>query len=147
MSRFSTLSVFPDLNVWVALSYSRHAHHLHAVEWLRGAGEIRLFFCRFTQLGYLRLLTTEAVMGKDTLTQVQAWREYDAWLESNIAALITEPVQLEENFRSFTRRPRSSPKEWADTYLAAFAMAAGLRLVTFDQALSSRAGDAILLRP
>jgi toxin-antitoxin system PIN domain toxin len=146
MTASSTLSVFPDVNVWIALSSTRHAHHMRAVEWLRAAGEARLFFCRFTQLSFLRLLTTEAVMGRDTLTQIQAWSEYDAWLKSDIAALIDEPAQIEPAFRSLTQKPRSSAKEWADPYLAAFSMAAGLRLVTFDQALSSRLRDAILLR-
>jgi len=147
MSAYSTSSVFPDLNVWIALSSPRHAHHIKAVEWLRSLDDIRLAFCRYTQLGFLRLLTTEAVMGNDTLTQMEAWDEYDQWLESGLAVLLVEPVQLEKTFRSFARQSRSSPKEWADSYLAAFSGASGIRLVTFDRGLKSRLKDAILLRP
>jgi uncharacterized protein len=147
MSAYSTSSVFPDLNVWIALSSTRHAHHRKAVEWLRGQEDVRLIFCRYTQLGFLRLLTTEAVMGGDTLTQVQAWNEYDEWLKSGLAVLLEEPVQLEEIFRSFTRQVQSSPKEWADSYFAAFSVASGMRVVTFDRGLKSRLRDAILLRP
>ncbi|HUY81414.1 MAG TPA: TA system VapC family ribonuclease toxin [Acidobacteriaceae bacterium] len=147
MTAYSTSSVFPDLNVWIALSSTRHSHHMQAVQWLRSVEDTRLIFCRYTQLGFLRLLTTEAVMGNEVLTQVEAWKEYDAWLATGIAALHDEPDRLEEVFRSISRQPRSSPKEWADSYLAAFSAAAGVRLVTFDRALKSRAKDAILLRP
>lgn len=80
MSAYSTSLVFPDLNVWIALTSARHAHHPKTVEWFRGLESVRLAFCRFSQLGFLRLLTTEAVMGPDTLTQIQAWKAYDEWL-------------------------------------------------------------------
>ena len=86
-------------------------------------------------------------MGIDKLNQFEAWEEYDAWLKSDTAVFIDEPSHLEPVFRSLTRNPRSSPKEWSDCYLAAFAVAAGLRLVTFDQALASRVSDAIRLTP
>jgi uncharacterized protein len=147
MSAYSISSVFPDLNVWIALSSPRHAHHVKAVEWLRSLSDIRLAFCRYTQLGFLRLLTTEAVMGSDTLTQVEAWDEYDQWLKTGLAIMLEEPLQLEEIFRSFARPSWSSPKEWADSYLAAFSVASGIRLVTFDRGLKSRLKDAVLLRP
>jgi len=147
MSEYLTSSVFPDINVWIALSSSRHTHHRKAVEWLRGQDDIGFAFCRYTQLGFLRLLTTEAVMGKDTLTQAQAWDEYDQWLKTGLAILIEEPIGLEDTLRSFARQSRSSPKEWADSYLAAFSVASGIRLLTFDQGLKLRLKDAILLRP
>jgi hypothetical protein len=146
MTAYSTSSVFPDLNVWIALSSTRHSHHTPAVQWLRSLDDVRFAFCRYTQLGFLRLLTTEAVMGSEALTQVEAWKEYDAWLATGIVLYHDEPAPLEEVFRSFTRQPRSSPKEWADSYLAAFAQAAGMTLVTFDRALKARVKDAILLR-
>ena len=147
MSASSTLSVFPDINVWIALSATRHSHHKQALQWLRSLDDVRLIFCRFTQLGFLRLLTTEAVMGKETLTQAEAWEEYDQWLKTGFAIMLEEPLELEETFRAFTRQTRSSPKEWADSYLAAFSIASGIRLVTFDRALKIRFKDAILLRP
>jgi uncharacterized protein len=146
MSVSSTSSVFPDLNVWIALSSTRHAHHLKAADWLHSADEVRLAFCRYTQLGFLRLLTTQAVMGDDTLSQIEAWHEYDQWLKTGLVVVLEEPRLLEETFRSHTEGRRSSPKEWSDAYLAAFAIASGIRLVTFDRALKSRLKDAILLR-
>ena len=59
--------LFPDINVWVALTYEGHVHHLVAHDWLADAGDdVRLLFCRFTQLGLLRLLVTfdRAMRGK-----------------------------------------------------------------------------------
>ena len=38
-----------------------------------------------------------------------------------------------------------APKDWADSYLIAFAQSAGIRLVTLDKAIGHRASDTILL--
>lgn len=147
MSAYLISSVFPDVNVWIALSSTRHSHHKQALRWFQSLEDVQLVFCRFTQLGFLRLLTTEAAMGVDMLTQAQAWREYDAWLQSGAAVLLEEPRQLEQVFRSLSAKTQSSPKEWADSYLAAFSITSGIRLVTFDRALKARTADALLLRP
>ena len=41
-------------------------HHRRAADWFAEPDDdSRLFFCRFTQLGVLRLLTSEAVMALD----------------------------------------------------------------------------------
>jgi NAD(P)-dependent dehydrogenase (short-subunit alcohol dehydrogenase family) len=102
-------------------------------------------FCCYTQMGFLRLLTTEAVMGVDVLTQVRAWLTYHEWLASGNATFLEEPPKLETIYRSFAKRSMSSPKEWADSYLAAFSKASEIHLVTFDHGLKSRMSDAILL--
>ncbi len=52
----------------MALSFQGHVHHNIAREWfelLDDRDDARLCFCRVTQLSFLRLITTEAVMGKD----------------------------------------------------------------------------------
>jgi toxin-antitoxin system PIN domain toxin len=138
--------LFPDLNVWIALTSRRHAHHSSAAGWFSGLEETKLTFCRYTQMGFLRLLTTEAVMGVDVLTQVRAWATYDEWLASDRAVFLEEPSRLEVIYRSLARRSMSSPKEWSDSYLAAFSKASDIPLITFDHGLKSRIGaDAILL--
>jgi len=104
-----------------------------------------LTFCRHTQLGFLRLLTTQSVMGRGTLTQVQAWEAYDRWIEDAGAEYAEEPAGLEAVFRSFSGSQQASPKEWADAYLASFAGAAELILVTFDRALAGKTKGAVLL--
>jgi len=63
---------FLDANVWLALLWSRHIHSERAKEWFDRSAEEQFFFCRFTQLTVLRLLTTESVMGKDVRNLAQA---------------------------------------------------------------------------
>lgn len=147
MPRSSSSFLFPDINVWLALSYQRHVHHSIAGLWFeRLDANVRLCFCRFTQLGLLRLLTTDAVMGDDkVLSQSEAWQVYERWLEDDRVLLLAEPAAIEESFRAFSQNKRSAPKDWADSYLAAFANVGGLRLVTFDQTLRSKSADILLL--
>ena len=63
---------FLDANVWLALLWSRHAHSETARRWFEEAEDQQFFFCRFTQLTVLRLLTTEKIMGPDTRTMSEA---------------------------------------------------------------------------
>jgi len=149
MPRFTTSFLFPDINVWVALTYEGHVHHAIARSWFASAGDsLRLFFCRFTQLGLLRLLTAVPVMGKDeVMTQAEAWGAYDRWLQDERVAFLDEPSGLETPFRAMTQASRSATKDWADSYLAAFALASQLTLVTFDRGFQNKAKQLILLRP
>ena len=136
---------FLDANVWLALLWSRHIHSERAREWFEEAGEEQFFFCRFTQLTILRLLTTESIMGKDTKTMSEAWRVWDrVWADTRIAFL-PEPEDMEKEFRSRSRLSSRSPKVWADAYLLAFASVAGLKLVTFDRALKAQGANLLVL--
>jgi len=149
MPKSSKSFLFPDVNVWVALSFEGHMHHESARRWFESLGGddgARLCFCRITQLSLLRLLTTEASMGEDALSQPEAWKVYDHWLEDSRVLLMEEPANLEKAFRSVSRLPRPAAKDWADSYLLAFAQEADLRLVTFDRALKERSSAAVLLR-
>ncbi|HEY1469200.1 MAG TPA: TA system VapC family ribonuclease toxin [Candidatus Acidoferrum sp.] len=147
MTKSTTSFLFPDLNVWLALSAQSHVHHGAATQWLEAlSGSQRLCFCRFTQLGLLRLLTTAQLMGADeVLSQMQAWNVYDEWLSDERAVYLDEPLELEKSFRALTQLRRAAPKDWADSYLIAFAQSAGIRLVTFDKAIGHRSSDTILL--
>jgi len=146
MSKSTISSVFPDVNVWLALTSPDHEHFQSAWDWYRALPESTvLFFCRLTQLGLLRLLTTRAAMGPGTLTQAEAWQAYDRWLESGGAEFVAEAANIEASFRSNTNSSQASPKEWADAYLGAFSFTIGSRLVTFDRALAGKAKGAVLL--
>lgn len=146
MPKYSRSFLFPDVNVWIALTSDRHFHHPVAVRWFQNLGEdARIAFCRITQLSFLRLLTTQAVMGSDVVTQSEAWHIYDQWIDDPRVVFLDEPVGLEQAFRSHSRRRIPAPKEWADAYLLAFAAVSGLRLVTFDQALRDKAKNLIIL--
>jgi hypothetical protein len=147
MTKSSRLFLFPDINVWVALSYDRHIHHPIARRWFEGERtSARFFFCRFTQLGLLRLLTSEAVMGADLMSQREAWKAYDRWLEDERVEILQEPDGIEPRFRTLSGSVHAVTKDWADSYLAAFALSAGLTIVTFDTALHRKSITATLLK-
>jgi predicted nucleic acid-binding protein len=84
-------------------------------------------------------------MGSDMMTQTEAWAVYDRFFEDGRIRFIEEPRQIERPFRRNTERQEASSKHWSDAYLAAFAEAVGLTLVTFDRALARRVRGSILL--
>lgn len=133
---------FPDLNVWLALSDGAHKHHGAARNWLaRLAGKDKLAFSRFTQIGLLRLLTNQAVMGDQIQTLQQAWRIYDRWLEDPRVEFCIEPRGVDSSFRKITRLFALHPasKTIGDCWLLAFAADIQATLITFDLALCSHA--------
>jgi len=135
------------VNVWFALAHEIHPHHKSAIAWERSLPEDAvLVFCRFTQLGLLRLLTNSAAMQSDVLTQAEAWKLFDKLLQLSTARMLDEPRGVEAIFRKRSDRAEVSTKQWADAYLAAFSESAGLTLATFDLALAGQVKGAILLR-
>jgi len=140
-----TSSIFPDLNVWLALNVEQHRDYEATLRWYESLNDAPLLFCRITQLGLLRLLTTPGVMGKEVLTNGEALRIYQAWILKGTAVLFPEPLTFDVEFAKFGNTPHSSPKLWADAYLSAFAVAGGLSLVTRDRALAARTPNSILL--
>jgi hypothetical protein len=143
-------SLFPDVNVWLALTHSRHVHHRSAAQWFDSVTDSVLFFCRFTQLGLLRLLTNAQVMGGDVMAQRSAWQAYRRWFEDSRIEFHREPesATFEESFEQLSIKPQPSPKLWSDAYLAAFARTAGLVVVTFDQTFPTVGSASVaVLRP
>lgn len=146
MPGFTTSFLFPDINVWVALTHGRHVHHPIASDWCASlAPDVRFCFCRFTQLGLLRLLTAEAVMGDEVMNQPEAWSVYDRWLEDDRVSFLEEPPGLERRFRARSRLRHAAPKTWADAYLAAFAETSQVTLVTLDRAFRGKVKPIVLL--
>lgn len=146
MPGFTTSFLFPDINVWVALTHGAHVHHVIARDWFDSLPySARFCFCRFTQLGLLRLLTAEAVMGVEVMNQSEAWAVYDSWHRDDRVRFLEEPPELERRFRARTRLKQAAPKAWADAYLAAFAEASQLTLVTFDRAFRGKVKPVALL--
>jgi uncharacterized protein len=136
---------FLDANVWLALLWGRHIHSERAREWLEKSSEEKFFFCRFTQLTVLRLLTSAAVMGSDVRKMSEAWPLWDKVCADDRVAYLSEPEAIEPEFRRHSKLSTFSPKAWADAYLLAFAAVAGLKLVTFDRALRSRGFEVFVL--
>ena len=122
----------PDVNVWLALSLADHPHHDRARHyWSEEAAE-RLTFTRVTALGLLRLLTNTAVMGGQPFALPEAWRAYGAFRRLAEVFLAQEPEGCEAIMEEWVTSDRLTTRHWTDAYLAAFALAAGFRLVSFD---------------
>jgi toxin-antitoxin system PIN domain toxin len=129
---------FLDVNVWLALSVSGHPHHSVASSWLdRLPDDSVLIFSRITQLGLLRLLTNNAVMGDNALPLGEAWAVYDRWLQDPRVEFYPEPRNVNAAFRRATEpfAGKAASKWVGDCWLLASAEAAQARLVTYDQAL------------
>lgn len=134
---------FPDLNVWTALSVAGHSHSAESWNWLNLLPrDARLIFCRYTQMGLLRLLTNPAVMGTQTLTLRQSWNAYDRWMKDPRVEFHPESPGLERSFREATAElGRGQGSKWVgDCYLLAYAKESNAPLVTFDKALAEFAG-------
>jgi toxin-antitoxin system PIN domain toxin len=129
---------FPDLNVWLALSDRTHVHNASAWDWFNLVpGDARLVFSRYTQIGLLRLLTNQSVMGPETMTLRQAWHAYDDWRNDPRVEFYPEPLGMEAAFREATAPHETKPaSKWiGDCYLLAYAKECRAVLATFDRAL------------
>ena len=84
-------------------------------------------------------------MSDEVMTQPQAWAAYDRWLGDPRVEFVDEPAEIDARFRALTRLRQPATRDWADSYLAAFATVGQLTLVTFDRGLGSQAKSAILL--
>jgi len=139
-----------DVNIWLALTLSGHPHAAAARRWFEGeAAPGGILFCRATQRAYLRLLTNPAVLapyGNLPLTNRAAWSAYQALrADDRVMLRADEPPGLEGRWRELATRDAASPKLWMDAYLAAFALSAGCRMVTTDEAFRQFAGLDLLL--
>ncbi len=57
------------------------------------------------------------------------------------------PRSSSPRFRALTRLQQPATKDWADSYLAAFATIGQFTAVTFDRGLRTKAKSAVLLEP
>ena len=121
-----------DVNVWLAFSFADHVHHQRARRyWYEESGD-KLAFCRVTALGFLRLATNASSMGGQPLSVPQAWRAYGDFRRLPEVVLAAEPADCETWLEHWAMGQSPLPRHWTDAYLAAFARAGSLRLVSFD---------------
>jgi toxin-antitoxin system PIN domain toxin len=125
-----------DVGVWLAAVWGRHVHYPVASEWFNQADD--MVFCRVTQMGLLRLLSTPAIMGGDAVDRSQAWRLFDQLRSDERVVWADEPEGLDAVWRVISARDDKSHKLWTEDYLAAFAQAGDLTLVTLDRKLPGR---------
>ena len=126
-----------DTSVWLAATFDQHPVHNSARQALRQATAAEAaVFCRATQQSFLRLLSTAALAkayGVAPLSNRDALLTLDNLQALPQVAWRDEAPGAFNLWRSLAALDSASPKVWMDAYLAAFAMAAGLRLVTLDK--------------
>ncbi|HXY24905.1 MAG TPA: TA system VapC family ribonuclease toxin [Candidatus Acidoferrum sp.] len=140
---------FPDINVWLAAAWRGHQHHPSASAWFASTSDGKIGFCHVTQLGFLRLLTHPVVMHDEVMTPAGAWNAFDQFAKDDRFTFYPEPdhEEFQDTFRRLTMTKHIAHRQWPDAYLTAFAISAGLTLVTFDRGLKSLAGrESQLLR-
>lgn len=126
-----------DVNVWLAAAFAAHPAHGAARRVLHeSSADEPALWCRATQQSFLRLASTPvitAAYGVAKATNADAWVALEAFLALPQVDVIDEPPELDRHWRQLGGIAQSAPKRWMDAYLAAFAMAAGLLLVSLDQ--------------
>jgi toxin-antitoxin system PIN domain toxin len=138
----SSLS-FPDINVWLAVAAPEHVHAAVGRRWWEQETGV-IAFSRFTLLGFLRLVTTAAVMDGKPLTIAEAWRVYERFYDDDRVTFMSEPPGVDKRFREKATGRGASTKIWADSWLLAVAHAADGVLVTFDKTLAPRGAHCLL---
>jgi uncharacterized protein len=122
----------PDLNVWLALALAEHPHHRAAQAYWYETAAARIWFCRVTMLGMVRLLAQPKLMGKAALGLRDAFDVYLRFAGLPEVGHCAEPADCESVLARLLE-PAIPARLWTDAYLAAFAGTGGLRLVTFDK--------------
>lgn len=110
----------PDVNVWIAAASDRHEHHATARQWFDSAST-PICFCRVTQMVYRQILADERVRFEP------------------------EPPKIENAWVSLMSMSAASGSTWTDAYLAAFALEADFRLISFDRGMGRWSGLALEL--
>jgi uncharacterized protein len=142
----STKSYLVDSNVWLALAYNRHEHHARAIRWFEEARTGEIYFCRITQLAFLRLLTNATIMGSDVRTDAEAWADYDELASDEQVSFVDDGSEVDVAMRGLTTTGRRSHRLWPDAYLGALSIVNGVKIVSFDSVFRSMPGvDAIVL--
>lgn len=129
-----------DVNVIFPLLLSRHGHRAAALEWWDSAALGEVVLCRLTRLGALRLLCNTKVMGPDTLPPASALAALEILEADERVVLLHEPDGLDVMLKALAAPCATTPNLWTDAYLAAFAVLAQLRLVSFDRGFQKFTG-------
>ena len=122
-----------DVNVLLAVVARPHVHHSAARKWFGAlsAGEAGL--CRVVQLALIRLLNNQSMMGEEAISTGAAWRLIEELLEDERLEFVPEPPLLDSVLPTLFLHPMPAGKLVTDACLAALAIAASRRLVTFDK--------------
>jgi len=133
-----------DLNVFLAGALAIHSGHERARAFFQSlATGDTVEFCRATEIGFLRLLTQPIAEGYEPVSNRKAREALGEWLALPYVKLALEPVGIETLWPGLADREKPSPKVWMDAWLAAFAIRARMRLVTFDRGFERYRADGL----
>jgi len=126
-----------DVNVLIALLWTRHEHHYVAQDWFANASENGWATCSLTQLGFVRIVSnaafsSEATRPAQALAVLKAniqHPEHQEWEDRWGAAAVLEP--LAERLIGH--------RQVTDAYLLALVTGHGGRLVTLDRDIALQA--------
>jgi uncharacterized protein len=125
-----------DTNIWLAVVFATHPGHAVARQALQTSTAVDpAVFCRATEQSFLRLLTTPALLrtyGAEGLSNRDALTTLHALQGLQHVRYTDEPPGTAVRWHALAARDTASPKLWMDAYLAAFAIAGGLKLLTLD---------------
>lgn len=126
-----------DTSVWLAAIFPTHPFHTQAQQALQGCTHAQpASWCRATQQSFLRLASTPTLLkayGADGMGNRDALMALDALQALPQVHWLDEPAGTLALWRTLASLETASPKVWMDAYLAAFAIAGGLRMVTLDR--------------
>lgn len=135
----SAVGDLPDINIWLALAVQEHPHHRFARAYWDGVvaehsanPAARIWFCRTTMLGLVRLLCQPKAVGAGALTLPSAWQLYQSYRAMPQIGLLPDPQACDTHISQLLAHTQPGARLWTDTYLAALAQSSQLRLVTFD---------------
>ncbi len=134
-----------DVNFVIALLDASHAHSRHAVTWLDDQEDVEILLCRVVQMGVLRILTNPAWLKENVKPAAAVWEVWDRLLEDVRFVEVEEPPGLEDQWRRITEPLEAGRCAETDCYLAAFALAGGYQLLTFDRGFRRFPGLKLLL--
>ena len=86
-------------------------------------------------MAFLRLLTNRKVIGEDMLSPAEAIAFYRQLLADEHVRFEPEPPNIETAWVSLMSMSAASGSTWTDAYLAAFALEADSRLISFDRGM------------
>ncbi len=126
-----------DTSVWLAAIFPTHPFHTVAQQALLQATSIQpAIWCRATQQSFLRLVSTPTLhkaYGVEHMNNQDALLALDSLQALAQVNLQEEPPGTFALWRNLAALETASPKVWMDAYLAAFAIAGGLSLVSLDR--------------
>ncbi len=127
-----------DTNLLVALLWPAHEFHEAAQIWFAKNQRAGWATCPLTQSGFVRVISNPT-FSRDAVSPAEASERLSVNLGSARHRFISASIPFAEAVAPFADRLRGH-QQVTDVYLLGLAVHHGIRLATFDRALSALAG-------